>query len=135
MGEATALLGRIESVIQRLESITQKAEEDRAWSSAVAAIREIRGCLTLLAQLTGELQSHGSTNISVSIVSQRVQASVLAASPGEFAQFWKELLEKASEEQKSAALAVTPREDRSDLSVLTDEELEMLERLTRKVQR
>lgn len=95
MREATALLGRIESVIQRLESITQKAEEDRAWSSAVAAIWEIRGCLTLLAQLTGDLQSHGSTNISVSIVSQRIQACGLAASPGEFAQFWKELLEKA----------------------------------------
>jgi hypothetical protein len=30
---------------------------------------------------------------------------MLAASPEEFARFWKELLEAASEEQKSASLA------------------------------
>jgi len=105
----------------------------QAEASACAAIREIRGCFTLLTQLKGQLQSQGSTNISVGIVSQRIQASMLAASPEEFARFWKELLEAASDEQKSAALAVIPRRDDVDYSALTDEELEILERLAIKI--
>jgi hypothetical protein len=55
MAEATTLLERVESLIQRLETIAQGALEDRAWSSAAAAMREIRGCFTFLGQLTGEL--------------------------------------------------------------------------------
>lgn len=135
MAEATILLERVESLIERLETIAHKAEEDGAWSSAAAAIREIRGCLTLLAQLTGELHRGASFNINLSVVSQRVQASLLQASPLEFGRFWKELLEAASQEQKSAALAVIPRGDRVDLSVLTDEELDILERLSKMVRR
>ena len=69
MADATTLLERIESLIRRLETIAHnQAEEDRAWSSAAAAIREIRGCLTLLAQLTGELQVRAQSNISLTVV-------------------------------------------------------------------
>jgi hypothetical protein len=60
MANATTMLERIGSLIERLSRIAQKAEEDRAWSSAAAAIREIRACLTLLAQLTGGI---AGTNI------------------------------------------------------------------------
>src|SRR4051794_25208222 len=135
IAEATSLLERVESLIRRLDSLAQQAEEDRAWAPAIAAIREVRSCLTLLAQLSGEMQAQNSMNINVSIVSERVQASVLAASADDFATFCKALLEKATDEQKSAALAVIPREYDSDLSVLTDEELDTLECLSRKVQR
>src|SRR3954467_10014008 len=135
IGDATSLLRRIESLIRRLDSLSQQAEEDRAWAQAIAAIREIRSCLTLLAQLSGELQAQNSTNINVSIVSERIQASVLAASADDFAAFCKALLEKASDEQKSAALAVIPSEYHSDLSLLTDEELDTLERLAGKIRR
>ena len=134
IADATTLLHRVESLIQRLESIARKAEQDRAWSSATAAIREIRGCLTLLGQLTGELQMRPSTtSISLTVVSQRVQMSLLAASPKEFGRFWTELFEKATDEQKQAALEGTPGR-KHDLSKLTDEELELLERLAKKIE-
>jgi hypothetical protein len=103
MADSTTLLERVESLIQRLETIAQRAEEDRAWSSAAAAIREIRGCLTFLGQLTGELQVRASTNINLSFVSQRTQASLLAGSPEEFGRFWKELFDRATKEQRSLA--------------------------------
>jgi hypothetical protein len=111
MANATTLLERVESLIQRLETIGQRAEEDRAWSSAAAAFREIRGCLTFLGQLTGELQVRASSNINLTVVSQRIQASLLAATPEEFGKFWKELLERATKEQKNAALAAAPPEE------------------------
>ena len=134
MANATTLLERVESLIQRLETIAQGAEEDRAWSSAAAAIREIRGCLTFLGQLTGELQVQASyNNINLTVVSQRIQASLLAASPEEFGRFWKELLDRATKEQKNAALAAAPSEESPDLSILTDEELDQLERLSKKI--
>jgi hypothetical protein len=92
----------------------------------VAAIREIRGCLTLLAQLTGALQERTSNNISIRVVSQRLQASLLAATPEELGRFLTELLEKATEDQKNAALAAAPPEKFPDYSMLTDEELEFV---------
>src|SRR5205085_11004847 len=42
---------------------------------------------------SGEMQAQNSMNINVSIVSERVQASVLAASADDFATFCKALLE------------------------------------------
>jgi hypothetical protein len=133
MGNATTLLERIGSLIEGLYRIAHKAEEDRAWSSSVAAIREIRGCLTLLAQLTGALQERTSNNISIRVVSQRLQASLLAATPEELGRFLTELLEKATEDQKNAALAAAPPEKFLDYSMLTDEELELVDRLSKKV--
>jgi hypothetical protein len=89
----------------------------------------------LLAQLNGELQRARETNITVNVSLQRVQAKLLAASPNDFAQFCKKLLEEASEEQQQAALAVLPRNGgvKPDFSALTDEELGELQRLTRKI--
>jgi hypothetical protein len=133
MANATTMLERIGSLIERLSRIAQKAEEDRAWSSAAAAIREIRACLTLLAQLTGELQERTSSNISISLVSQRIQASLLAATPEELGRFLRELLEKATKDQRKAALAAAPPDTGPDLSMLTVEELDLLERLSKKV--
>jgi hypothetical protein len=133
MADATTLLERIGSLIEGLCRIAHKAEEDRAWSSTVAAIREIRGCLTLLAQLTGVLQERTSNNVSIRVVSQRLQASLLAAKPEELGRFLTELLEKATEDQKNAAIAATPPKKAPDYSVLTNEELELLHRLTKKV--
>src|SRR4051794_27760204 len=50
IADATSLLERIELLICRLDSLSKQAEEDRAWVSAIAAVREVRNCLTLLAQ-------------------------------------------------------------------------------------
>jgi hypothetical protein len=57
VARATTLLDQVESLIGRLETITEQAQKDRAWSAAAGAIREMRGCLTLLAQMRGELAS------------------------------------------------------------------------------
>lgn len=97
--------------------------------------RNPRRCLVLLAQLNGELQKARQTNITVNVSLQRVQATLLATNPNDFAQFCKKLLEEASEEQRQAALAVLPKYDgvEPNYSVLTDEELEQLGRLTEKI--
>jgi len=56
--------------------------------------------------------------------------------PDDFAPFWKEVIEKASEEQIAAAYAALPdravQKDRPDLSALTNEELQTLERIASK---
>ena len=135
--EATSLLDGLKSLTTRLNRIAEKAEEERAWSSATSAIREIRCCLTLLAQIRGELQLGTNMNINVAVTLLRVQTTVLSTTPDDFAQFWKEVLEKASEEQIAAAYAALPdravQENRPDLSALTNEELQTLERLATKV--
>jgi hypothetical protein len=45
----------------------------------------------------------------------------------------RELLEKATEDQRKAALAAAPPDTGPDLSMLTVEELDLLERLSKKV--
>jgi hypothetical protein len=134
--EATTLLDGLKSLTTRLNRIAEKAEKDRAWSSATSAIREIRGCLTLLAQIRGELQLGSNMNINVAITLRRVQTTVLSTTPDDFGQFWRELIDKASEEQIEAAYAALPdravQKGRLDLSVLTTEELNSLERIVSK---
>jgi hypothetical protein len=45
--------------------IAQKAEKSREWSAAVSALREVRGCLTLLGEISGELKKQEGVNVSV----------------------------------------------------------------------
>jgi hypothetical protein len=54
--DATILLDGLKSLTTRLNRIAERAEEDRVWSSATSAGREIRACLALLAPIRGELQ-------------------------------------------------------------------------------
>jgi hypothetical protein len=65
--------------------------------------------LTLLTQISGELQLGTNMNINVAVTLLRVQTTVLSTTPDDFAQFWKEVIEKASEEQIAAAYAAPPR--------------------------
>lgn len=53
----SSLLDRVEALIQRLETVSQKAASAQAWSSTVACCREIRECLELLSRLTGQYPS------------------------------------------------------------------------------
>ncbi len=57
VANADTLLGRVEALISRLEGIATKAETEKQWRAASGAMREIRGCLTLLGQLSGELKT------------------------------------------------------------------------------
>jgi hypothetical protein len=55
VAEASTLLQRVESLIARCESIADQAVGDRQWGAACSAARELRGCLELLAKVTGQL--------------------------------------------------------------------------------
>src|SRR4051812_32973538 len=79
VAQATTLLDHLQSLISRLDRLAHKAEEDRAWPAAIGALREIRGCLTLLAQLTGELEASRHTNVHLSVAFERVQMTLLGA--------------------------------------------------------
>jgi hypothetical protein len=57
--EATSLLSRVERIMGRLETICEAATKERDWLPAIAASRELRGCLELLGKLSGELQAGG----------------------------------------------------------------------------
>lgn len=136
VAQATTLLDHLQYLISRLNTLAHKAEEDRAWPAAIGALREIRGCLTLLAQLTGELEASRHTNIHLSVAFERVQMTLLEASPKDFGQFCKELFEKASDEQIQAVMAgalLEKHDSAPDYSMLSDEELEILERITRRM--
>jgi hypothetical protein len=53
--------------------------------------------------------------------------------PEELGRFLTELLEKATEDHKKAALIAAPAKKAPDLSVLTNEELELAHRLAIKI--
>lgn len=65
VAEATTLLGRVELLIRDCRTIAQKAQKAREWHAAVSALREVRGCLELLGELSGELKRQDSINASV----------------------------------------------------------------------
>jgi hypothetical protein len=76
---ATSLLGRVERIMARCESIAEAATRERDWSPAIAASRELRGCLELLGRLSGELQS--GTNLAVRIINGQPARMVAIGSP------------------------------------------------------
>ncbi len=67
IASATTVLGRLEKLIARLETIAEKAQRARAWPAAVSAFRELRGCLELLGQISGELKKQDGVTVSVNI--------------------------------------------------------------------
>jgi hypothetical protein len=62
--ESTSLLSRIERLMSRMDLACQKATEKQDWFRAIAASRELRGCLELMGKLSGELRPN-STNIAI----------------------------------------------------------------------
>jgi len=63
--KAVSLLDRLESLITDCKSIALKASQARQWASAVSAAREIRGCIELLAKLSGQLQQGPNVNVGI----------------------------------------------------------------------
>jgi DNA-binding Lrp family transcriptional regulator len=55
----TPLIDRVEALMTRLESISAKAQTAKEWHAAVAAMKEVRCSLELVAKLTGQLVSTG----------------------------------------------------------------------------
>ena len=63
--EATTLLSQGERIMSRCEFIAEAATVERDWLPAIAASRELRGCLELLGKLSGEIQSGPQVGIII----------------------------------------------------------------------
>lgn len=55
--QATSLMDRVERIMVRCETIAETATQAKDWLPAIAASRELRGCLELLGKLSGEIQT------------------------------------------------------------------------------
>jgi hypothetical protein len=64
--EATTLLSRVERIMSRCELIAEAATKSKDWLPAIAASRELRGCLELFGKLSGEIQS--GTKVGIQII-------------------------------------------------------------------
>ena len=62
--EGTSLVDRIERIMARCEMIAETATKAKDWGPAIAASRELRGCLELLAKVSGELHT-AKVNIGI----------------------------------------------------------------------
>jgi hypothetical protein len=76
--ESTSLLSRVERIMVRLETICEAATAEKDWLPAIAASRELRGCLELLGKLSGEIQS--GTRVGIQIVDGRPARTVVVGS-------------------------------------------------------
>ncbi len=68
------LVDRVESLMNRLERISQKAQSAREWHAAVGAMKEVRCSLELLAKLTGQIVPAGQgvhVNVGVAVTTSR----------------------------------------------------------------
>ena len=75
-----SLLQRVENLVGELRSISGRAKFEQ---TEVACVREIRSCLTLLAQLSGELTGSGTTvnlnNINLDTMNEQFIENLLKA--------------------------------------------------------
>jgi hypothetical protein len=55
----TPLIDRVEALMDRLESISAKAQSAKEWHACVSAMKEVRCSLELLAKLTGQMPAAG----------------------------------------------------------------------------
>lgn len=69
--DADKMVRELRQLITDAERIGKKAENARQYAAAIAAVRELRGVLELIAKLTGQLDESARVNILV----QRQQAA------------------------------------------------------------
>ena len=74
IADAGTLLGRIERLIRRCESISDKAQRAKQWAPAVSALGQLRGCLELLAKISGEIKDGAIVQVNVSPVERPLSA-------------------------------------------------------------
>jgi hypothetical protein len=70
---ATSLMDRVERVMARCEMIAETATQAKDWAPAIAASRELRGCLELLGKLNGEIQTGTKIGIAVNAAGSPVR--------------------------------------------------------------
>jgi hypothetical protein len=83
---ATKALDRAEDLYRRASSVLDAAEEDGKASLSLAAVRELRGIVELLAKLTGELDERPQVQV-LAVSTSPEWAATRAALPGALAPF------------------------------------------------
>ncbi len=73
------LLAQVVDLRDRATGILDTAEAEKDLKAAIAAIREARGCVELLAKLAGQLKDAPTVNILISAEWRGLQAAILAA--------------------------------------------------------
>ncbi len=71
MNHAEGLIGKIQGLKDRAKRILDKVEKAGNHSLALAAIKELRGILELMAKLTGDLQTGITIHVSPEWISLR----------------------------------------------------------------
>ncbi len=76
---ADGLLGELRGITDRARGLLARAERAGDLRGAATAIRECRGCLELLARLSGELQSNPVVNIAIAPEWTALRGRILVA--------------------------------------------------------
>ena len=79
VAQADTLLEQVQSLQTKALHILQTAEEAGQLRAALAAIREARGCLELLAKLSGELDTQPQVNVLLAPEWVSLRATILLA--------------------------------------------------------
>jgi hypothetical protein len=79
VAEADDLLAEVRELQRRAYTVLDAAEQTGEPRTALAAIREARGNLELLAKLLGELQQEGTTNIHLNAEWIELRTAIVAA--------------------------------------------------------
>jgi hypothetical protein len=67
VAQADTLLQRVESLIAQARDITEKALAANEFAAAIRGLGEVRQCLELLGELSGELQRGDDVNVAVAV--------------------------------------------------------------------
>lgn len=70
---------RVELLMEKAQSLLEGAERKKDYASAIRAVRELRGCIELLAKLTGEIDSSTTVNIFAGPTWITVQTAIISA--------------------------------------------------------
>ncbi|MCX6693635.1 MAG: hypothetical protein NT074_03670 [Methanomicrobiales archaeon] len=65
VAHANTLLQQVKDLVKKACGLTDRAEHAGDLRTALSGVREVRGCLELLARVTGELQSNTTVNIAI----------------------------------------------------------------------
>ena len=65
VSEAGTLLGKVESLIARCEDLARQAQENKSYSGASSALRELGRVLDLLGRVSGQLRSGVGVNVGI----------------------------------------------------------------------
>lgn len=79
VAQADTLLGQVQALRERALGLLERAERGDDIRSAVAAIREVRSCVELMAKVAGELREGPTVNVLVSPDWLRLREAIMTA--------------------------------------------------------